>query len=68
VNAFLTPLEVHQLTGASRAKKQVEWLRQHSIPFIQDGNRVIVYHAHVKLVAEGRPPTFSSGPNWSAIR
>lgn len=67
MNTFMTPLELRQLTGASRASRQAAWLSARRIPFLVDGKRVVVYHCHVQAHVEGRPVLSRSGPNWAAV-
>lgn len=68
MSEFLSPPELHSLTGFVRSAAQGEWLKAHGIPHKLDGRRVIVSRNHVRAWLEGRQVVTSSGPNWSALR
>lgn len=68
MNEYLTPPELHQLTGYARASSQAGWLKEHAIPHKLDGKRIIVSRLHVQSWLEGKPVTYSSGANWSAVK
>lgn len=65
---FLTPTDLHALTGYARPGKQVVWLKDHGIPHRADGPRVIVASRHVTSWLEGRTVVSSQGPNWGAVK
>jgi hypothetical protein len=64
---FLTAAELHALTGYARAAEQEAWLKQHSMPCLRDGKRVVVSRVHVRERLAGREIVSSSGPNWDAL-
>lgn len=57
---FLSPAELHRLTASARAKAQAAWLADHGIPYLLDGNRVIVSRVHVRAWLEGKAQVVSS--------
>jgi hypothetical protein len=65
---FLTPSELHALTGFSRAAEQDGWLKDHGLPHRRDGKRVIVSRYHARSWLEGRPVVASNEPNLAALR
>lgn len=65
---YLTPQELHQLTGYARSGAQAEWLKAKGIPYKQDGTRLIVSREHVRSWLEGKPVLARSGMNTAAIR
>lgn len=65
---YLTPQELHQLTGYARSAQQADWLKTRSIPHKQDGSRIIVSREHVRAWLEGRPVLARAGLNIAAIR
>lgn len=64
---FLTPAELNALTGYARAAEQEAWLKQHEMPYLRDGKRVVVSRVHVRERLAGRSVLTSSGPNWDAL-
>ena len=68
MSEFLSPGEMHTLTGMARALAQSEWLTLHSIPFLLDGKRLIVSREHVRARLEGRIVARSSGLNLAGIK
>ena len=64
---YLTPAELHQLTGYARTGQQGDWLKNNSIPHKRDGARVIVSRVHVQAWLEGRHTITSTGPNWAKV-
>ena len=48
MSEYLSPVEMHTLTGYARSGQQGDWLKEHSIPHRQDGKRVIVSREHVR--------------------
>jgi hypothetical protein len=68
MNEYLTPQELHQLTGYARAASQADWLKTRGIPHKQDGARVIVSRLHVQSWLEGKPVISRGGMNVAAIR
>lgn len=54
MTAFLSAIELHQLTGYARPTSQASWLKEHGIAHRLVDRRVIVSHAHVKAWLEGR--------------
>jgi hypothetical protein len=67
MNEYLAPAELHTLTDASHASKQAAWLKDHGIPHMVDGRRIIVSRLHVQAKLEGKSTPVSSGPNWAAV-
>jgi hypothetical protein len=67
VTEYLTPPELHQLTGYARATSQAAWLKEHAIPHRLDGRRIIVSRVHVQAWLEGRTMV-SSGLNLAAVK
>ena len=67
MNEYLAPAELNTLTDASHAVKQAAWLKDHGIPHLVDGRRIIVSRLHVQARLEGKSTPVSSGPNWAAI-
>ena len=65
---YLSPGELHTLTGFARVVAQSDWLKNHSIPFLLDGKRVIVSREHVRARIEGRIVASSSGLNLEGIK
>ena len=68
MNEYLTPPELHQLTGFARANSQAAWLQDKNVPHRQDGRRVIVSRVHVQAWLEGRNVVTSNGPNWASVK
>lgn len=68
MSEYITAQELHQLTGYARSGQQADWLRQHGLPFKQDGSRIIVSRVHVQSWLEGRPVLARAGINLAAIR
>ena len=64
---YLTPPELHQLTGYARATSQASWLKDHAIAHRLDGRRVIVSRVHVQDWLAGRTMA-RSGLNMAAVR
>jgi hypothetical protein len=64
---FLTPGEIHALTGFARAAEQDDWLAAHGLPHQRDGRRVIVSRFHARSWLEGRPVVASNAPNLRAL-
>lgn len=64
---YLTPPELHRLTGYARASCQAAWLKEKSVPHRRDGSRVIVSRVHVQSWLEGRT-VVSSGLNLAAVK
>jgi Domain of unknown function (DUF4224) len=64
---YLTQQELYQLTGFAHAPKQVAWLKEHRVPHLPDGRRIIVSRVHVQSLLEGRT-VVSSGLNMAAIK
>lgn len=65
---FLTPHELHDLTGFARAAEQDGWLKERSIPHRRDGRRVVVSRYHARAWLEGREAVASNAPNIAALR
>lgn len=65
---FLSPAELHQLTGLARAAGQIAWLVERRIPHRVDGRRVIVSRVQVRDWLAGRSAVISKGPNWAAVK
>ena len=63
---FLTPDEVHDLTGKQQCEKQAAALRRVGIPFKIVGNRVKVLRSAVEAVMGAPVTSPESGPNWGA--
>lgn len=68
MSEFLSPQELHDLTGFARAAEQDEWLKDHRIPRQRDGRRVVVSRVHARAWLEGREAVASNAPNIAAIR
>ena len=68
MSEYLSPQELHTLTGYARSAQQAAWLKFHSIPYKQDGSRIIVSREHVRAWLEGKPVLSRSGMNVAAIR
>jgi hypothetical protein len=64
---YLTPPELHQLTGYARATSQASWLKERGVAHRLDGRRVIASRVHVQAWLEGRS-IVSSGLNLAAVR
>lgn len=62
MSEFLSPTELHDLTGMARVKAQAEWLTAHFIPHKLDGKHVIVSREHVRAWLAGRVFTPSVEP------
>ena len=65
---YLSPGELHELTGFARVVAQSDWLTEKNIPYLQDGKRVIVSREHVRARIEGRIVARSTGLNLRAIK
>lgn len=68
MSEYLNTQELHQLTGYARSAQQSAWLKFRSIPFKQDGSRIIVSRVHVQHWLEGKPTLVRTGMNIAAIR
>jgi len=68
MSEYLSPQELHTLTGYARSAQQAAWLKFRSIPYKQDGSRIIVSREHVRAWLEGKPVLARSGMNVAAIR
>lgn len=68
MSEFLTPPDLHTLTGYARTPLQADWLAQQGIPHRVDGRRVIVSSAHVQAWLEGRTVARSNGLNLAGIK
>lgn len=67
-NEYLSNQELSRLTGTSENSSKSRWLKGNSIPFKEDGRRLIVSRLHVKQWLEGKITLTHSGMNLSAIR
>ena len=67
MNEYLSATELHSLTDYAHPSKQSAWLKDHGIPHMVDGKRVIVSRLHVQARIEGRSAPVSAGPNWAAV-
>lgn len=65
---YLSPGELHSLSGYARSGQQGNWLAQHGIPHRADGRRLIVSRVHVQAWLEGRTVASSSGLNLAGIK
>lgn len=65
---FLSPGEIHDLTGYARHGQQVTWLVERGIPHRLDGKRVILSRIHARDWLEGRTVARSNGLNLAAIK
>jgi Domain of unknown function (DUF4224) len=65
---YLSPGEMHTLTGFARSGQQGEWLTAQGIPFLADGRRIIVSREHVRARMEGRIVARSKGLNMAGIK
>ena len=61
---YLSPGELHTLTGLARSATQSDWLKNKSIPFLLDGKRVIVSREHVRARIEGKDVSGLKIPEW----
>ena len=68
MSEYLSPGELHHLTAYAHAGKHATWLKEHAIPYRQDGSRVIVSREHVRAWLEGRTVASSSGLNLAGIK
>lgn len=68
MSEYLSPGELHHLTAYAQAGKHAVWLKEHAIPYRQDGSRVIVSREHVRAWLEGRTVASSSGLNLAGIK
>ena len=64
---YLSPPELHQLTGYARATSQASWLKDRGVSHRLEGRRVIASRIHVQAWLEGRS-IVSSGLNLAAVR
>lgn len=63
---YLSPTDLHDLTGYARPTQQARWLKDKGIAHRVDGKRVIVSRAHAREWLEGKHvPT--GGLNMAAI-
>lgn len=67
-NEYLSNQELSRLTGNSENRGKSRWLQGQSIPFKEDGRRLIVSRLHVQKWLEGKITLTHSGMNLSAIR
>lgn len=67
MSEFLSPPELHDLTGFARAAEQDAWLKEHAIPHQRDGKRVVVSRFHARAWLEGREVVASNAPNLNAL-
>lgn len=67
---FLSPVELHDLTGSKPHRKQVAWLVENRVPHRVDGTRVIVSRVHARAWLEGQAATAvsSAGPAWGKVK
>lgn len=65
---ILSPAELRELTGYSRADKQRRMLDDHGIPYKSIGSRTIVLASHIAAWVEGRPVRQSVEPDFSMVR
>ena len=65
---YLSNTELHQLTGYARSSAQSDWLKNQSIPFLQDKKRVVVSREHVRARFEGHIVARSNGLNLAGIK
>ncbi|MES2950310.1 MAG: DUF4224 domain-containing protein [Pseudomonadota bacterium] len=68
MSEFLSPQELHDLTGYARPAELTGWLKDHAIPHQRDGKRVIVSRVHARDWLEGREAVASNAPNIGALR
>lgn len=68
MSEYLSPGELHSLTGYARSGQQSDWLAAQGIPKRLDGKRVIVSREHVRAWLEGRTVASSNGLNLAAIK
>ena len=64
---YLSSAEMHQLTGYARPTSQAVWLKNHSIPCLIDGRRVVVSRVMVQSRIEGKT-IVSGGINFANVR
>lgn len=68
MSEYLTPQELHQVTGYARTSGQADWLKANGIPCKLVGARLIVSREHVRSWLEGKPVLARGGMNIAAIR
>lgn len=70
---YLSPSELHALTGSPQKRRQATWLRKNGWKFALDlYDRPRVARAYydrrmVGIESDSAPPPASSGPNWGAL-
>lgn len=67
MSAIMSPAELRELTGYSRAAEQRRILDEQGIPYKSLGSRTIVMIEHVTAWVEGRPIRRMVGPNFAAM-
>lgn len=68
MSEYLSPGELHDLTGYARHAQQAAWLLERGIPHRQDGKRVILSRVHARDWLEGRTVARSNGLNLASIK
>lgn len=61
---FLSPGDLHDLTGFARAAQQEDWLLERGIPHKRDGKRLIVSRTHARDWLAGRHVTATVMPGF----
>ena len=65
---FLTPAELHDLTGYKRASAQLTWLRERGWPVEEDRHgRPRLLRAVLEARMGAVPPPSEAAPNWDAL-
>lgn len=64
---FLTPDNLHKLTGYKTREKQRVWLKEHGVPHREDGVRLIVAEVHVVQWLSGVELRPSSAPRLDRV-
>ena len=64
---FLSPRELHELTGYQKPALQRRWLVEHGYRFdVRADGRAVVLTAAIEQKLAGRR-TSGAGPDWSAV-
>lgn len=67
MSEFLSPADLHDLTGYARAAEQEAWLKHQGIPHKRDGRRIILARIHARAWLEGRSIAPMNEPNIAAL-
>jgi Domain of unknown function (DUF4224) len=68
----LSPDELHQITGSSRKREQINWLELNGWVFVKRAGEPIVGRLYTRLRLSGLHPATladqNSGPNFSMVK